>query len=204
MLRLGIDKTNEYASQFGLGQLTGVDLPNEVPGVIASKQYKLDNFGEQWFLGDSCNVAIGQGYTKVTPLQMAAWAQVIANGGMYFKPHLGLKIIDNNGKDVKVFTPELVRKVSISEENLNYIREAMHIVVNDPWGSAFPLRGVKSDPAVKTGSAETIRGVGHSWLLGFFPYKNPKYSFAVYLEYGGWGYKSAEVMRDFLEWYDSR
>ncbi|MBU0975348.1 MAG: penicillin-binding protein 2 [Patescibacteria group bacterium] len=210
MMKLGIDNLNEFTDDFGLGQNTGIDLPGEQPGSVASKKYKEKVQGEQWYLGDSCNTAIGQGLTEVSPLQMVSWIATIANGGTYYKPHLGISVIDQEGKLIQEYKPEVVHKLPISPSNLGIIREGMYLVVNDPWGSAFPLRGLKSDPAAKTGSAETFRVVNgksesaaHSWITGFYPYDNPKYAFVVYIEYGGWGYKSAEIMKEFLDWYDS-
>ncbi|MDD3647841.1 MAG: penicillin-binding transpeptidase domain-containing protein, partial [Candidatus Dojkabacteria bacterium] len=124
-------------------------------------------------------------------------------------PHLGTSIINQDGKVMEEFKPEILHKLPVSPQNLAIIREGMHSVVNDPWGSAFPLRGLESDPAAKTGSAETFRVVdgksersAHSWITGFYPYNNPKFAFVIYIEYGGWGYKSAEIMKDFLTWFE--
>jgi len=210
MLKLGIDKLNEYTDDFGLGQKTGIDLYGEQAGVVSSKEVKKSLQGEEWYLGDSCNTAIGQGLMRVTPIQMVGWVAAIANGGIYYKPHLAKSIVDEDGKDIEIFEKQVVHTLPISSNNLKIVREGMHLVVNDPWGSAFPLRGLESDPAAKTGSAEAYRNVngkyetqGHSWIAGFFPYKAPKYAFVVYLEFGGWGFKSAEVMRDFLKWYEN-
>lgn len=211
MLRLGIDKLDEYATYFGLGQKTGIDLYGEQPGSVSSKQLKEEIEGEQWYQGDSCNAGIGQGLTRVSPLQMAAWTAAIANGGTYYKPHLAIEVLDGEGRVKETFSPEVLHTLPIDAKNLDAVRDGMHLAVNDPGGSAFPLRGVASDPAAKTGSAEALRKVNgvfvaqaHSWVTGFFPYDNPKYAFAVYLEHGGWGYKSTEVMKEFFTWYDSR
>ncbi len=209
MLRLGIDALNNYTDDFGLGQYTGIDLPGEQKGVVSSKEIKKDLQGEEWYLGDSCNTVIGQGLMRVTPIQMVSWMSAIANGGIMYKPHLLVAVMDENSEVKEAVTPEVINSLPVDSENLDIIKEGMHLVVNDPWGSAFPLRGLESDPAAKTGSAESYRKVngrfekqGHSWVGGFFPYENPRYTFVVYLEFGGWGYKSAEVMRDFLKWYD--
>ncbi len=210
MLRLGIDKLNLYTSDFGLGQKTGIDLTGEQIGVVSSREVKENLQGEVWYLGDTCNTAIGQGLMRVTPLQMVAWISTIANGGTYYKPHIASSIIDGEGNEVEVFNPEVLYELSIDDENLKIVREGMHLVVNDPWGSAYPLRGFQIDPAAKTGSAEAYRKVdgkfetqGHSWITGFYPFDDPGYAFVVYLEFGGWGFKSAEVMRDFFNWYES-
>lgn len=211
MLRLGIDTLGEYLDDFGLGQNTGIDLGGEQGGSVASRELKEKLVGEPWYDGDSCNTAIGQGIMKVSPIQMVGWTSSIANEGSYYKPHLGIAILDGEGREIEVFEPEIIYELPISDDNLEAVREGMHLAVNDSWGSAFPLRGLYSDVAAKTGSAEAFRKVngeyekqGHSWITGFFPYEEPKYAFVVYLEFGGWGYRSAEVMKDFLTWYESR
>jgi penicillin-binding protein 2 len=210
MMRYGIGKFNEYADDFGLGQNTGIDLYGEQAGVVPSYEVKRTLQGEEWYLGDTCNTAIGQGLVRVTPLQMVSWIAAIANGGTYYKPHLAVAVLDGEGNEIQIFNPEVVHTLPIDKSNLDVVKAGMHRVVNGSWGSAYPLRGLKSDPAAKTGSAEAWRKVngvyekqGHSWITGFFPYNNPRYAFVVYIEYGGWGFKSAEVMRDFLQWYDS-
>lgn len=211
MMKYGIDTFNEYAAYFGLGEKTGIDLYGEQPGVVPSKDVKQELQGEPWYLGDYCNAGIGQGLVRVTPLQMVSWVSAIANGGTYYKPHLAVAVLDGEGNVKTSFDSEVKHELPISTSNLNIVKKGMHLAVNGSWGSAFPLRGVESDPAAKTGSAEAFRKVngvyekqGHSWVSGFFPYNNPKYAFVVYLEYGGWGYRSAEVMRDFLRWYDNK
>jgi len=208
MLRLGIDRLNKYTDDFGLGRRTGIDLFGEQPGSVASKQLKENIQGEMWYAGDSCNTAIGQGLMEVTPLQMVGWVSAIANGGTYYKPHLATSILDENRIEEEKIKPEVLYTLSIEENHLADVREGMHLAVNDPWGSAFVLRGLSSDPAAKTGSAEDFRKVdgvfekqAHSWITGFFPYESPQYAFVAYLEFGGWGFHSSEVIKEFLEWY---
>lgn len=210
MLGLGINNLNKYTDDFGLGQNTGIDLPSEQPGVVSSKEVKEVLQGEQWYFGDSCNTAIGQGLMKVTPIQMVSWVSAIANGGKVYKPHLVVAVMNEEGQIKEKIESEVIHTLPIDSSNLDIVKEGMYLVVNDPWGSGFSLRGIKSDPAAKTGSAEAYRKVngryekqGHSWVSGFFPYGNPRYAFVVYLEFGGWGFRSAEVMRDFFEWYDT-
>ncbi|MDD3647982.1 MAG: penicillin-binding protein 2, partial [Candidatus Dojkabacteria bacterium] len=130
MMRLGIDDLNKYTDDFGLGQKTGIDLPNELQGSVASKEYKKKVQGEQWYLGDSCNTAIGQGLTEVSPLQMVSWISSIANGGTYYRPHLWTSIINQDGKVMEEFKPEILHKLPVSPQNLAIIREGMHSVVN--------------------------------------------------------------------------
>jgi len=210
-IKLGIEKLEKYAYDFGIGQSTGIDLYGEDAGRMSTPENKKNILNETWYQGDVCNASIGQGLTETSPIQMVAWVSTIANGGKYYKPHLVSQIVDSNFNVEKKFDPEVLREIQVSSENLKIVREGMHLAVLDPWGSGFPLRGLKSDPAVKTGSAETFRKVNgvfersaHSWVIGFFPYDEPKYAFVVFLEYGGWGYESADVMREFLEWYDAK
>lgn len=207
-LPLGIDKMYEYDKLFGLEQPTGIDLPQEASGTLSSKDYKMQVYNEIWYPGDTCNAAIGQGLTTTTPIQMTNWIAAIANGGKLLTPHIGMRLTNSDNQTLKEINPGIKSELPINDEYLADIREGMHQVVNDPWGSAWILRGSKSDASAKTGSAEAYRKVGdsyeifaHAWVTGFFPYNNPKYSFTVFLEYGGWGYESAEVIKEFLDWY---
>jgi penicillin-binding protein 2 len=209
---LGIDKSNEYQENFGLGQKTGIDLVGEQPGIIASPETKEAIQGEPWYLGDTYNTGIGQGLTKVSPIQMVSWISAIANGGTIYKPHLVTSVLDESGDEIQKTDPEIIHTLPVDDSNLSVVREGMYQVVNGRWGSAWLLRGSSLDPAAKTGSAEALRKVGdgeyemqgHSWITGFYPYEEPKYAFVVYLEFGGWGYKSAKVMRNFLDWQETQ
>lgn len=207
--RMPIDELVATASQdFYIGRITGIDLPGEVAGTMATRDLKEQTFNEPWYPGDSCNAAVGQGLTQVTPLQMSAWIASIANGGYRVTPHVVSEVIDNETNEISVLEVPAKESISVDGESLAIVREGMYEVVNDPRGSGWGLRGSNSDPAAKTGSAEVLRNVdgvfepsADAWVTGFFPYDEPRYSFVVYLQYGGWGFESADVARHFLDWY---
>src|SRR5437870_5712869 len=153
--KLGIERIAKYATMFGLGQKTGVDLPQEVSGVMPSEQWKIKNFKQKWYAGETISVSIGQGAVATTPIQIAHAIGGIAMGGILRRPHLvdagrlpaGYQTVDSKVPDET--------RIPMSEENLVTITDAMAGVVN-PGGTAAAshLEGV--DWAGKTGSAQTI------------------------------------------------
>lgn len=200
MLSLGIDKLNIYTHRLHLPGRTGIDIPGEVTGSIASRDYKLQVERTGWYDGDSCNTAIGQGLTRVTPLQMSYWVSVIANGGDMYMPHLGLRAErPDEEKVVWSYEKNNLGNLNVSKSTLEAIRTAMRLAVTNPGSTGWSLRGLKSSPAVKTGSAEIGGGnQAHSWTIGYWPYKNPQYSFSMFLQNGSWGFYSVDVVKDFL------
>ncbi|MBC8016879.1 MAG: penicillin-binding protein 2, partial [Sporomusaceae bacterium] len=109
--RLGIDNLEKYARMFGFGEFTGINLPGESDGLVANKRYKEKNYGEDWYLSETFDAAIGQGFQLATPLQVAVMMSEIANGGHRYRPYLVSKIVVPNGEVVKAFEPEEVGKI---------------------------------------------------------------------------------------------
>lgn len=214
MLALGIDRFVPYAEFFGIGAQTGVDLPGEGTGRVPSPANKIALAETSPWLdaiwypeGDTCNSAIGQGITTVTPLQVANWAATIANGGSVMEPHLTDKWQEDNGS-VRETDTEVVREGMVDDENLALVREGMRNSASGPLSVIFPFRNTKIAVAGKTGTAEY--GVkdetgsytkSHAWVMGFFPYEAPKYSFTVFLEGGGESYNAAYIAADFINWW---
>ncbi len=189
---LGISNIEKYVKMFGLGKKTGIDLSEEAKGVIPNPAWKAENFnGEPWRLGDTYHTVIGQYGFQVTPLQMARGIATIANGGKLVTPRL-----------VKNEKVKSVTLKSISKNSFDVVRSGMRQAVTD--GTAKGLNISQVQVAAKTGTAEV--GISkkrvNSWVVGFFPYKNPKFSFTVVMEKGprentiGGLY----VMRQLLDW----
>jgi penicillin-binding protein 2 len=204
---LGVDKLTDYYHRFGLGSKTGVDIPNETAGRVPTPDWKKKTTGEDWFTGDTYNIAVGQGDILASPLQMATAIASIANGGILYKPHFVSRIEDTKGNLVRQINPEITRRDFISQDNLKIVRDAMRQTVTLPQGTAccFMDRDVPVAVAGKTGSAETdpINNIPpHSWFVSFAPFDNPQIVTVVLLEKAGEGAEYAvPATRETLQWY---
>ncbi len=182
---MGIDRLNYWYQQFGLGSITGIDLPGEASGRITTPAWKHTIFNEPWYLGDTYFTAIGQYSMQVTPIQMVRATAAVANGGKLFTPTM----LANRSP--------AYRTVPINANALTVVREGMRSSVTEALAQAINLQYVKV--AAKTGTAETgVRNqYVNSWVEGFFPYDNPHYAFVVVLERGpaGSGSQAVHVMR---------
>jgi len=197
---LGMDRIKKYADLFGFGNPTGIDLPSEAAGLIPSEQWKLDQLGERWYIGDSYHSAIGQGFISVTPLQLAVYTAAIANRGTLFTPHLVSKIKNNEAE--AIVKPEIVRSGFVSDDVLQVVREGMRQTVTS--GTAQSLGTLPIEVAGKTGTAEygVEKGHTHAWFVSFAPYDNPEIALVVLAEGAGEGHASAvPVSKEVLEWY---
>ena len=155
--RLGIDLLDKYAKDFGFGKKTGIDLHGEANGLIASPAYKQKVFEEEWFLGDTFNAAIGQGFTLATPIQIAQMLSAVATDGKRFKPHLVTKIINDDGSVVKNIDPESEGTLPVSKDNLDLVQEGLKAVTKE-GGTASSLDSLPVSVAGKTGTAENPHG----------------------------------------------
>lgn len=189
---LGIQNIEKYVRMFGIGQKTGVDIPGEVDGIIPSIEWKQKMFPDDpWRLGDTYNSSIGQYGFQATPLQMARAVSMIANGGIEIVPH-----VHADESIVPVGT------VAIDPEAFQVVREGMRQSALE--GTAKALNVDYVHVAGKTGTAEL--GVSkekvNSWIMGFWPYENPRYAFVMVMEKGPVTnlIGSASVMRRFFDW----
>ena len=184
---LGIKKIKEYMDIFGLGKKTGIAIEGEAEGVVPGPELAED----VWRIGDTYNVSIGQGNFQVTPLQMANAVATIANGGLMLEPNFIL------GKD-----PVILNTVDIPQKYFDIVREGMRKVVSE--GTAQGLSGLPVNIAAKTGTAELGSGKSfvNSWLIGFWPYEEPRFAFSIVLERGSASNLIGGVfaMRQFAEW----
>jgi penicillin-binding protein 2 len=198
--RLGIDNLEKYARMFGLGALTGINLPGEADGLVANRRYKEKVYGEDWYLSETFDAAIGQGFQLATPLQMAMVMGEIANGGHRYRPYLVSSLVSPKGETLKTFGPEEVGRVPISERNLNLIRSALRDVAAPGGTAAWVFEGFPVAIAGKTGTAENPHGDDHGWFVAYAPFDTPTVVVAVIVEQGGFGADSAApIARKILE-----
>jgi penicillin-binding protein 2 len=199
---VGVDNIYKVGSLFGLGYNTGIDLPGEKAGLLPSKEWKEKAFHQPWYPGETPPVAIGQGYTLVTPLQMLVAYSAVANGGKIFEPHIVNKIVDSKGNIIKEITPKVLRKLKISKEKLDIIRLGLKKVVNEIHGTAYSQRIKGFEFSGKTGTAQ-VKKMGeiiekdinkipyeyrdHAWFVAYAPSDNPKFAVVVLVEHGGHG-----------------
>jgi penicillin-binding protein 2 len=185
--RLGIDRIYKYATALGLGKKTGLELGNEKQGLIPNTQWKLEKKKLPWFLGETFNAAIGQGYVAVTPLQLAAMTSTVANGGTLYKPTL-----------IKDAKPTVSGGLKIRPENLEAIKSGLFGVVNEPSGTGWTAKSQSIPVCGKTGTAQVVtmkKGVhysgerfrDHAWFVAFAPVERPEIALSVLVEHGGHG-----------------
>jgi penicillin-binding protein 2 len=204
--RLGIDTIARYASSVGLGQKTGVDLPDEASGTMPSTQWKLKNYHEKWYAGETISVGIGQGAVAVTPLQLARAIGGIASGGVLHRPHLVFpdELSQDELSQIQTDYPGSGEKtVPLTPENWQIITDAMAQTTISGTGAAAHLEGI--DFTGKTGTAQVVNhsagatslGSGkeraNAWFVGMAPRRNPDIIVAVLWEHGGWGAGSAPL-----------
>jgi penicillin-binding protein 2 len=196
--RLGPDRLAQYAKNYGLGEKTGIDLPQEKKGLVPTTEWKKNVWKEPWYDGDSINYGIGQGFVQVTPLQMAAVYSTIASGKR-MKPYVVQEIKDRDGDILYQGKQAEVGKAPVGWATLVAIRKALTAVVERATGRAAKVEGMPA--AGKTGTAENP-GLPHAWFLCYAPVADPKIALAVFVAHGEHGDRtSAYVARDILTWY---
>jgi penicillin-binding protein 2 len=209
---LYVERIARYARMFGLGELTGVELPYEVEGLVPTADWKRHTYGESWSTGDTYNLSIGQGYLTVTPLQMLNAANVVANGGTLYRPRIVHHVTDAVGNVIQPFEPEIIRTVAISQEHWSLVRQGMEGAVAYGTARQTQIEGLRV--AGKTGTAQfcddIMCGVGyqqpeHAWFLAYASLEDveeAQVSVIVFLYNGGEGTTAAvPVAHDILEHY---
>jgi penicillin-binding protein 2 len=202
---LGVDRIKEYLQYFGLGQASQIDLFGEKEGLVPDSAWKKEKKpDEEWYLGDTYHLAIGQGDILVTPLQMTVALASIANGGILYQPQIVDKIVDLGGETVEDMPAEIIRQGFIQEENIKIVRQGMRQAVLT--GSARSLADLPVEVAGKTGTAQFgSSGQAHAWFIGYAPYEEPEIILTVLIEGGGEGSQVAlPVAKEVLEWYFSQ
>jgi len=189
---LGIKKIEDYAKKFGFTSKTGIDLNGEEQGIVPSPELKAkaNPTDPIWRIGDTYNASIGQGYFHITPVEMAVYAAALANNGKIIKPCL-----------VSCSTLN-VEQVGISEKYFNIVKEGMRMAVTE--GTASGLNAPNVALAAKTGTAEigVAKKYINSWIIGFFPYENPRYAFVTVMEKGPSQSPvgALYIMRQIIDW----
>jgi penicillin-binding protein 2 len=181
---LGVERIVSYAQEYGFGEVSGIDLPGEISGFIPTPQWKDRRFHERWLGGDTMNMSIGQGYTLVTPIQMANMVAMVVNDGVIYEPHLLQEVRDPiSGAVEQNVVPRVLHKSDISPEIFKTVRRDMRGVISQ--GTArFPLNIKSVEIAGKTGTGEVgFQDKWHSWFTAYAPYEtdNPEEQVVVSL-----------------------
>ncbi|MCL2242879.1 MAG: penicillin-binding protein 2 [Treponema sp.] len=170
---MGVDRIVSTAKEFGFGELTGIDLPGELAGFIPTPQWKERRFHERWVAGDTMTLSIGQGYTLVTPLQLANMVSMVVNNGVIYKPHILKEVRDGvtNAVEYNV-TPEVLRESNISRDVFETVRRDMRNVI-EAGTAQYPLNIRSVQIAGKTGTSEVgLQDRWHSWFAAYAPYNS--------------------------------
>lgn len=212
--RMGIDVLNQYANAFGLGRKTGVELPSETTGSVANQENMKRNHGRTWSNGDTLSAAIGQGDNSFSPLQMAKYISILANGGKQVDVTLIKTIRNADGTeasraDIDKFVKaklgledDSAQDLNIKPDNLQSVLEGMRSVTQEDGGTARSVfRNFNIEVGGKTGSAEAPNNKVNAWFAGFAPFDNPEIAVVVMVENGGHGWYTAEAVRDIMAEY---
>ncbi len=209
-LELGIDRLAYYTKSFGFGARSGIELPNEEPGLIPTKEWKEENIGDRWYPSETMDAAIGQGFVSVTPIQLANMTAAVANGGTLYKPMLIQKITKANGELVQEFEPTVIRQVPVDAKNLAIVRQGMWMVVNGAKGTGRGSSLETVEFAGKTGTAQVVnlqqgnqedlpvKFRDHGWFICFAPAENPTIAMAILVEHGMGGSHSAAPVAKYI------
>lgn len=189
--KIGPTALLKYANYFGLNSKTGVDLPGEISGFLPSKKWKRRRFGQSWFDGDTINLAIGQGFMSVTPIEIASFVSGIVNNGLIYRPHLIKEIRSQDNKVIVAKPkPDKIKEIPLSTKTLDSVKLGMRLSVLK--GTSMRLKYLKVPVAGKTGTAQTrskrkADATQHGWFTGFAPYNGtPEETIVitVLVEYG--------------------
>jgi len=216
---VGMDEIARMASQFGLGEKTGLGVNPEAAGRMPTRSFYALRYGGKFYEGYTMNATIGEGATTVTPLQLALAYGALANGGTLYSPELVRAVESEDGSVVQDFPPRVRRKVNVKPENLARVTDSLYAVVNEPKGTAYPVRDPALDVAGKTGTAqtapapmsvlETAKGgmadwyrANHAWFAAYAPARAPEIAVSLLVEHGGAGPTVAapialQIVRDY-------
>ncbi|MHB8871273.1 MAG: penicillin-binding protein 2 [Candidatus Doudnabacteria bacterium] len=204
---LGPERLSKYDKLFGMGSPLGIDLPSEAAGLVADPYWKKNHFDTKemqiWYPGDTYHVSIGQGDMLATPLQVAMWTSVVANGGTLYRPYILDRVTDVENKVIFEKKQEVIRSDFIDPKNIEIVREGMRMTVTQ--GTARSLSTLPITAAGKTGTAQfdsANPGATHAWFTAFAPYENPRIVITVLIEAGGEGSLAASpVVKETLLWW---
>lgn len=200
---LEVEGILDYSLRFGLGDYSGIDLPNEVRGLLPTPEWKELNFNSPWVGGDTVNLSIGQGYLTVTPLQMANLTAAIVNDGLVYQPHVLKEVRDQSSLElIDTFEPRILRDIGVDPGVFQEVRKGMEMVVTD--GTArWVITSDSTQIAGKTGTAQTgFEEKKHSWFISYAPAdaeeSEQQYVVVVWIdaanEWDWWGPKAANII----------
>jgi penicillin-binding protein 2 len=213
---LGIDRIHKWATLLGLGEKSGIDLPNEVQGIMPSPEWKRATTRQKWYAGETISVSIGQGQVAVTPISMAVYTATIANGGTRYVPHLVRAIDEGQGWKPRP-APPVRSRIEFKPETLQVLHQSAWLVVNGA-GTGGNARIPGKDVAGKTGTAQVVSLEGakalagrtdldlrdNGWFIFFAPRDNPTIAGVVVAEHSGHGTEAARIAHHVLETYFAR
>lgn len=214
---MGIDHIFEFLSRFGFGKKTGIDLEGETSGLLPSQDWKMKRFKQKWYAGDTVSVGIGQGYSLVTPLQLAAATATLANDGIGYRPHLVREVKNSSTSEVRKLANEPVIDMKLDPAHLDLVKRAMAAVTQPGGTAAQASAGAPYTIAGKTGTAQVVgikqgekydaskideRHRDHAWFISFAPADKPKIAVVVLAENGGHGGgTAAPIARRVMDYY---
>ncbi|MFH1246354.1 MAG: penicillin-binding transpeptidase domain-containing protein, partial [Candidatus Liptonbacteria bacterium] len=189
---LGLDRLHSWWEKFGLGKLTGIDLPREGDGFLPTAEWKQRASGRPWLLGDTYNVSIGQGDLSVTPLQLLSYIGAIANGGKILMPHVGSTVEGKVNEDLTSLLPQITE-----------VQKGMRATVTNRLGTAYTLNNLSFQVSAKTGSAQVKNNTEeNAFFVGYAPSDNPQIAILVLVENSKAGSLNAvPIAKDVLNWY---
>ena len=209
--RINIQTLDKCALYFGLGTKTRIELPSETAGTLASPEVA-KKIGETWSSGRNLSAAIGQSYNSFSPLQIAKYIAMVANGGNKVNPTIVKRILNTDGtesskveiiahtKEKLKLEDDTTENLTFNQNNINAVLEGMRSVTDEGGTASSVFRGFDIEVGGKTGSAEAGPNV-NAWFAGFAPYNNPEIAVVVMVENGGHGYYTAEVAKEIIAEY---
>jgi len=217
---LGIDAIAGFMKHFGFGARTGIDLDGEATGVLPSPEWKMKRFRtpeqRKWYAGETISIGIGQGYNAYTPAQLALAVATLANNGVMMRPRLVEHIDNERAGTQRGIEPQVVRKIALKEENVEFVKRAMGGVIREGTGRRA-FQGAPYTSGGKTGTAQVVgikqnekyveskvaeRLRDHSLFIAFAPLETPRIALAVLVENGGFGARAAApIARTVLDYH---
>lgn len=209
--RMGIDTLDKYATYFGLGKKTGIELPSETAGTLASPE-AAKKLNETWSAGQTLQASIGQSYNSFSPLQLVKYIGMVANGGNKINPTIVKRIMNADGTEsskaeINQYVKEKLgleddnsENLTFSESNIKAVLEGMRSVTEEGGTASSVFKNFNIEVGGKTGSAEAGSNV-NAWFAGFAPFDDPEIAVVVMVENGGHGFYTAEVAREIIAEY---
>jgi len=216
-MELGIERLTNFVRHFGFGQKSGVDISGEIAGLLPTPEWKMRRYKQPWYMGETVIAGIGQGYTLVTPMQLAQATAILANKGVAMRPHLVAAITDTKTGTTSLTKDIVNEKIPLDEKNLEIVRLGM-IDVTLPGGTAASVgANATYSIAAKTGTAQVV-GIkqnekynanaidehhrDHALFIAYAPAEEPKIALAVIVENGGHGGSAAgPIARKVMDYY---